>query len=69
MSWETEKNVRPTVYKGDQIKADEMSRTCRKQIRNAYKTLVEKLERKRPLGRYRRRHRWEDNTLKNLMEI
>jgi len=37
------------------------------EIRNVYKILVGKLERKRPLGRPRRR--WEDNVRMNLREI
>jgi hypothetical protein len=35
--------------------------------RNAYRILVEKPERKRPLGRPRRR--WVDNTKKDFREI
>jgi len=42
------------------IKKDEVGRACSMQgeTGNAYKTLVGKFERKRPLGR--RRHSWED---------
>jgi hypothetical protein len=36
-------------------------------MRNAYKIVVGKSERKRPLGRHRRR--WEDNIRTNLKEI
>jgi hypothetical protein len=36
-------------------------------MRNEYKILVEKHERKRSLGRHRRR--WEDNIRKDLREI
>jgi hypothetical protein len=45
----------------DQVKEDEMGRACRKngEKRNPYRILVEKPERKRPLGRPRRR--WVDN--------
>jgi hypothetical protein len=39
---------------------------CMGEVRNAYKTLVRKPERKRPLGRCR--HRWEDNIRMDLME-
>jgi hypothetical protein len=41
--------------------------TTRGEIRNAYKILVGKPERKRPLGRPRRR--WEDNIRMDLREI
>jgi hypothetical protein len=46
---------------GDQVKEDEMSRSCSTngEKRNAYRILVGKPERKRPLGRLRRR--WGDN--------
>jgi hypothetical protein len=37
------------------------------EMRNAYKILVGKTERKRPLGKPRRR--WEDNIRKELTEI
>jgi hypothetical protein len=37
------------------------------EIRNAYTILVEKIEWKRPLGRFKRR--WEDNIRMNLREI
>jgi hypothetical protein len=36
-------------------------------MKNAYRTLVGKSGRKRPLGRFRRR--WEDNIRIDLMEI
>ena len=37
------------------------------QFRNAYRVLVGKPERKRPLGRPR--HRWEDNIKKDFREV
>ena len=37
------------------------------QSRNAYRVLVGKAERKRPLGRPRRR--WEDNIMMDLREV
>jgi hypothetical protein len=37
------------------------------EMRNAYKILVRKAERKRPLGRYRRG--WEDDIKMNVKEI
>jgi hypothetical protein len=36
-------------------------------VRNVYKILVEKPERKRPLGRSR--HRWEDNIKNDFRKI
>jgi hypothetical protein len=38
-----------------------------REMRNAYKILVEKREGKRPRGRFR--HRWEDNIRTHLREI
>jgi hypothetical protein len=37
------------------------------EMRNAYKILTGNLEGKRPLGRHK--HRWEDNTRRDLTEI
>jgi hypothetical protein len=53
----------------DQVKEDEMGRACSKnggRNRNAYRTLVEKPEGKRPLGRPRRR--WVNNIKMDLRE-
>jgi hypothetical protein len=54
---------------GDQIREDEMGGTCNRhgRMRNAFSILVGKPEGKR-LPR-RRRHRWENNIKKDLMEI
>jgi len=40
---------------------------CMGQIRNVYKILIRKSERKKPLGRPR--HRWEDNIRMDCREI
>jgi len=40
---------------------------CMGERRGVYGVLMGKLEVKGPLGR--RRHRWEDNTKKNLQEV
>jgi hypothetical protein len=40
---------------------------CMEVMRNAFKILVRKHERKRPLGRHR--HRWEINIRMHLREI
>jgi hypothetical protein len=39
------------------------------ETRKAYRILIGKPERKRPLGRHRRRRRWEDNIKMYLREI
>jgi hypothetical protein len=50
------------------VKGDEMDRECNTHgAMNTYRTLVGKLEGKRPLGR--RRRRWEDNIKMDLREI
>jgi hypothetical protein len=48
------------VYQNDQVKEDEMRRTCRthREKRTAYKILVGNPQGKKPLGRPRRR--WEN---------
>jgi hypothetical protein len=55
--------------KNDQIKKDYMGRACSTNgaKRNAYRILVRKPERKRPLGRPRRR--WVDNIKMDPREI
>jgi hypothetical protein len=57
------------VYLNDQVKEDEMDGVCSThgEKRNAYRILVGKPERKRPLGKPR--HRWEDNIRMNVREI
>jgi hypothetical protein len=59
----------PSRIRNDQVKEDEMGRTCSTcgEKRNAYRILVAKPERKRPLGRPR--HRWEDNIRMDVREI
>ena len=53
---------------GDQIKKNEMSRPCSAHVesRSAYRVLVGKPERKRPLGILRRR--WEHDIKMDLQE-
>jgi hypothetical protein len=53
----------------DQVKEDEIGGACSTngEKRNAYKVLAGKPERKKPLGRPRRR--WVDNIKTNLREI
>jgi hypothetical protein len=55
--------VLSTFLYNDQLKKGEMGRTCSMngggEKRNAYRILVGKARRRRPLGRYG--HRWEDN--------
>jgi hypothetical protein len=51
------------------VKEDEMGRACSTngEERNAYRILMGKLERKRPLERLRRS--WEDNIKTDLREV
>jgi hypothetical protein len=53
----------------DKIKDDDTVRACSmsREMRNAYTVLTGKPEGKRPLGRPR--HRWEDNTKVNPLEM
>jgi hypothetical protein len=53
----------------DQVKEDEMGRTCSTngEKQNAYRLLVGKPEKKRPLGRPK--HKWVDNIEMNLRVI
>jgi hypothetical protein len=53
------------------VKENEMGRACSKngEKRNAYRILVGKPQRKRPLGKRRRRHRWVDNIEIDVREI
>jgi hypothetical protein len=53
----------------DEVKEDEMCRICStyREKRYAYLILMEKRERKRPLGRPKRR--WVDNIKTDLREI
>jgi hypothetical protein len=53
--------LRLVYNQNDQVKEDEMGRTCSTHgdKRNAYRVVVRKPEGKRPQGRIR--HRWEDN--------
>jgi hypothetical protein len=59
----------PNIIKTDQVKEHEMGRACgtNGEKRNAYRILVGKSERKRPLGRPRRR--WEDNIRMDLFLV
>jgi hypothetical protein len=54
---------------GDEIKKNEMGGACSAYAggKSVYRVLVEKPERKRPLGRPRRR--WEDNIKADLQEV
>jgi hypothetical protein len=55
-------------YSGDKTKNNEMGRACRTYgVRCAYRALVWKPERRRKLGRPRRR--WEDNIKMNLRDV
>jgi hypothetical protein len=56
-------------YCDDQVKKTEMDRTCSTygESKGAYRALVGKPEKRRPLGRLRRR--WEDNTNMDPREV
>jgi hypothetical protein len=56
-------------YSGNQIEKNEMGGACSTygEKRDAYRILVGRPERRRPLGRLRRR--WEDNIKMDLEEV